>query len=148
MEIRLVKNNGVIVDRVFICDGQEGDCVSGVGAIADNWITPGDASGGSTELKIMNYEAQFVLSSLDVEINSAHMKFIRDLCEDFEYEDEFDDIDYGGDHEVFRIMNLEPRDVFQDTSSEERKGNCKRALEIIDGIMGKDNKQMDQGEYL
>ena len=99
-------------------------------------------------LKIMNYEAQFVLSSLDVEINSAHMKFIRDLCEEFEYDDEFDDIDYEGDHEVFRILNLEPNDIFQDTSSEERKGNCKRALEIIDGIMGKDNQQMDQGEYL
>jgi len=99
-------------------------------------------------LKIMNYEANFVISSLDVEINGDHMKFIRDLCEEFEYDDEFDDIDYGEDHEVFRILNLEPRDVFQDTSSEERKGNCKRALEILEGIMGKDNQQMDQGEYL
>ena len=99
-------------------------------------------------LKIMNYEANFVISSLDVEINGDHMKFLRDLCEEFEYDDEFDDIDYGEDHEVFRIMNLEPRDVFQDTGSEERKGNCKRALEILEGIMGKDNQQMDQGEYL
>ena len=102
-------------------------------------------------LKIMNYEGNFVISSLDVEINGDHMKFLRDLCEEFECDEAFDmndDIDYEGDHEVDRILNLEPRDVFQETSSEVSRENCKRALEIIEGIMDKDNQQMDQGEYI
>lgn len=95
-------------------------------------------------LKIMNYEANFVISSLNVEINVDHMKFLRDLCEEFECEEAFD----MNDEEVNRILNLEPRDVFQESSSEVSRQNCKRALEIIEGIMEKDNQQMDQGEYI
>tara|TARA_B100000902_G_C27041573_1_gene779583 strand:+ start:171 stop:770 length:600 start_codon:yes stop_codon:yes gene_type:complete len=99
-------------------------------------------------LKIMNYEAQFVISSLDVEINGDHMKFLRDLCEKFECEEAFDMNDMNDDEEVNRILNLEPRDVFQESNSEVSRQNCKRALEIIEGIMEKDNQQMDQGEYI
>ena len=97
-------------------------------------------------LKIMNYESHFVINSLDVEINRDHMKFLRDLCEEFECEEAFD-IDEE-DEEVYRIMNLQPMDVFLGTRSEDRQKNCKRALEIIEGIMDKDNQQMDQGEYI